>query len=205
MTPARGTRRKKNSDPFFDNPLVDTTSSGTDVSPSTRQSGRSMGQIDPSVSSPDDDSDSCLTHLILTPLYFTSFLLSLLLVDRRDREYRVSEHSTPSTPHAWHSRWDPEPYQQPGDSTWQSSHSRPNIGPGGKVSGRDHEHRRLGKIQTGRWYVREMHRKVMRMEVTEAFEMRGEVMVALVVGMVVLMGIVGWIVWKLWRRWLAPW
>lgn len=114
----------------------------------------------------------------MTPLVFTSFILSLLLVNHRYRAWRLSEH--PPTNSTFWSRislrsWlDPEPYQNPSDTTWQ--HSTDNKG-------------HVPHPQREKWFTHKKHRKVARLEIDEAFAMSGRVMVF--VGSVLIVGVLG--------------
>ncbi|EUC41948.1 hypothetical protein COCMIDRAFT_104786 [Bipolaris oryzae ATCC 44560] len=84
-----------------------------------------------------DSNEPLLARIILTPIFFTSFLLSLFLVNYRNRARRTHAHasssssSSSSTSYPYSSsassllaylvpsRWlHPEPYQDPDDSTW---------------------------------------------------------------------------------------
>ncbi|KAK5240749.1 hypothetical protein LTR16_010220, partial [Cryomyces antarcticus] len=68
------------------------------------------------------------------------------------------------SPRAW---IDPEPYQDPTDSTWQQN--QPGDVPGGKRT----------------WYSHKKHRKMMKLELTDAFEMRGR-MIAMIISAALL-------------------
>ncbi|KAL1793359.1 hypothetical protein ACET3X_008341 [Alternaria dauci] len=68
-----------------------------------------------------DDQEPLLKQIILTPVLFISFLLSLFLVNYRNRVRRTEAHSPSFSLFAYFapSSWlDPEPYQDPDDSTW---------------------------------------------------------------------------------------
>jgi hypothetical protein len=153
----------------------------------------------------DPDSDGLLTKLLWTPLYMTSFLLSLFLANYLDRSRRAQSSNSESrlwvffSPSSW---LDPEPYQDPGTGSWRtvrrdSVMEQPHMrgGHGGPME----EERRQGKS----WYIRKKHRAVMRMEIGDAFEGQGKIMVMLGVALVlgtVAMGWIGWIVWGLFRK-----
>jgi hypothetical protein len=115
----------------------------------------------------------------MTPLVFTSFILSLLLVDRRYRTWRLSEHPPPNSTFwsriSLRSWLDPEPYQDPTDTTWQNS-SDDNKG-------------HVPHPNRAKWFMQKKHRKVTRLEVSEAFDMSGRVMVF--VGSLLVMGVLG--------------
>jgi hypothetical protein len=126
----------------------------------------------------------------MTPLVFVSFVLSLFLVERRDRSWRVSQH-TASSESLWSklSLWnwlDPEPYQNP-DSTWR--HSKPAS---------DAQDPGFDTASPGRpqWFTRKKHRKMAKMHLGDALEMRATVMWSLIG--VVAVGILA-IVWAIKR------
>lgn len=122
-----------------------------------------------------------------------SFLLSLFLVDRQHRSWRKAQHSTASES-IWtrlmHPSWlvDPQPYQDSRNSTWKrdDSGTKPKMVPEPTYQG---------------WYSRKKHRAVAKMEIGEALEMRGRVVLALaawaVVGLFAVYhagrGILGWL------------
>ena len=152
---SRPKHSKNKSDSFLELPITPMQSPSPPGSPQP-----------PNESSPSANSESLFSQLILSPLLFTSFLLSLFIVDRHNRAYRVSEHpSTPTAasvlsrviPSKW---WDPEPYE-----TFS----------GGNDGAADH------KKQP--WYIKKKHRKIAKMEATDAFELRTCVIFGIVVGM----------------------
>jgi hypothetical protein len=108
-----------------------------------------------------------------------SFILSLFLVERQERARRSSEHPG-ANQSLWSTstlqRWlDPEPYQDPSDTTWQDADG---------ISG-DVPHPKKKA-----WFMRKKHREISRMQVTEALEMRGTILVLLLVcGCVGLVGL----------------
>jgi hypothetical protein len=114
----------------------------------------------------------------MTPLVFISFIFSLLLVNHRYRTWRLSEHP-PANSTFWsrislRSWLDPEPYQDPSDTTWQhSSDSRGHV----------------PHPQREKWFTHKKHRKVAKLEISEAFDMSGRVMVS--VGCVLVVGVLG--------------
>lgn len=144
---------------------------------------------------PEDESaeeDSLITRIILTPVLFISFLISLCVVNYRNRVRRANAHShsrTPSvldilTPSSW---LDPEPYQDPDDSTWDRKGVNGHVEPHDSIGPRE---RTEGKLQTGArkkrgsWHLHKKIRKVTKLEVSDAFEMRGTIIVI----MAILMG-----------------
>jgi hypothetical protein len=52
-----------------------------------------------------------------------SFLLSLLVVDRQQRQWRLSQHAPGSDTSLWSRWWSPEPYQQAVGSAWRPQYS----------------------------------------------------------------------------------
>ncbi|KAF2239201.1 hypothetical protein EV356DRAFT_166335 [Viridothelium virens] len=156
---SRPKHSKKKSDPFLE---LNTTPGNSPSPPNSPETSHETG--------PSDPSESFFTQLILSPLLFTSFLLSLFLVDRRNRAYRVSEHPTTSTvasvlsriaPAKW---WDPEPY---------GTHNGGNDGSGDRPK--------------QPWYIKKKHRKIAKMEVSEAFELRTSVIFGIVVTMMTVL------------------
>jgi hypothetical protein len=119
----------------------------------------------------------------------TSFLLSLFLVNRRDRQRRAAAHPSPSSasaslasylsPRAW---LDPEPYQDPASTAWP---------------------RRAGaRADEKGWFLTKKHRAMTRLEVGDALEMRGSVIKGMVAAAVVLVvGMVVAIRWAVERWW----
>lgn len=130
-------------------------------------------------------------QIILTPLLFTSFLLSLFLVNRSDRARRHTSSSRSSTllsyfsPYAW---IDPEPYQDPTNSTWERRGSTTHVAPHDAISPRDADsdaaQQKKEKQKQRSWHLNKKIRKVARLEISDAFEMRGRVMLGMGVVMV---------------------
>ncbi|OJD31072.1 fe-containing alcohol protein [Diplodia corticola] len=155
-----------------------------------------------SFASQDDGDEPALKKLVLTPLLFASFIISLFLVDRRNRAYRLAEHPPSRSPPWWSyfSPWqwlDPEPYRHMPNSTWQDASASGASGADGGVPGIDGRAELDGGRQADRpWFVSKMHRKVVRLEFREAFEMRRRVLVALgVVWTLGVLALVGrWVV-----------
>ncbi|TKA49892.1 hypothetical protein B0A49_13173 [Cryomyces minteri] len=153
--------RSHGSDPFLELPLTPSPSPKP-----VKTQAQEKEQLDP-----------LWTRVIVSPLLFLSFILSLFLVNRRDRQWRVQQHPSPAassiwgrlSPRAW---IDPEPYQDPTDSTWQRT-----------------------------WYSHKKHRKMMKLEFSDAFEMRGQ-MIAIIISAAVL-GLVS-LIWSV-KRMFAWW
>lgn len=97
-----------------------------------------------------------------------TFILSLFLVDRQQRQWRLSQRASQSTP-SW-LPFDPEPYQDSGTSVWCHSDSgKPQHGS---------PPRRAGSFRG--WYARKKKRSIAKLQMSDAFEMRGRVLVALI-------------------------
>ncbi|KAF2242768.1 hypothetical protein BU26DRAFT_132684 [Trematosphaeria pertusa] len=166
--PTTRRRPKKDADPFFDlgHARTPLPSPSPPASPSNER---------------DEPQEYLITRLILTPLYFTSFLISLFLVNRSDRARRASSASRTSTvfSYLWPSAWiDPEPYQDPVDTTWDRRDSAPHVEPHAAISPRQAEDK--GKRKRKSWHLHRNIRKVARLEISDAFEMRGRVMLGIV-------------------------
>ena len=121
----------------------------------------------------------------------TSFLLSLFLVNRRDRQRRAAAHPSSSSasasaslasyfsPRAW---LDPEPYRDSASTAWRR--------------------RAGGRADEKGWFLTKKHRAMARLEVGDALEMRGSVIKGMVAAAVVLVvGAVVAIRWAVERWW----
>lgn len=100
-----------------------------------------------------------------------SFLLSLFYVDYQQRSWRLSQHPAASPESLWtrltHPSWlDPQPYQDPINSTWNcdSRGAAPQMVPEPAHQG---------------WYSRKKHRAMAKLEISDALEMRKTVVFAL--------------------------
>ena len=97
-----------------------------------------------------------------------TFIVSLFLVDRQNRQWRLSQHASGAEP-AWRAHWPyyhAEPYQDADSSAWghkksNSASSQPEQGFQG-------------------WYARRKKRAMTKLEIGDAFAMRGRVAVALI-------------------------
>ncbi|KAL5121948.1 hypothetical protein ACEQ8H_000164 [Pleosporales sp. CAS-2024a] len=133
----------------------------------------------------EEDQDSLLSKIILTPVLFVSFILSLTIVNFADRAHRARAHSNNSLfTYLYPSSWlDPEPYQDPDKSTWDrrgtSTHVEPHDAIGPKQGGQP-EKKRMRP-----WHLHRKIRKVAKLEISDAFDMRGKVMVGMCATMVV--------------------
>lgn len=142
---------------------------------------------EPSPHTADDDTahhedDSIIQWAIIGPLSFVSFLISLALVDHRERSRRLNEH--PSRDHSVFrtlTAWiDPVPYAS------SRAHTDPNAA--SAASGASGVKERRGK-EEGTNYIMKKHRKMAALSANDAFAMRGRVMVGVVA--VFLLGVVG--------------
>ncbi|CAK3845584.1 fe-containing alcohol [Lecanosticta acicola] len=105
---ARHQSRHKKHDPFLD--LSDDALKRPDQpSPNTSdQNGQTTSE------------HSIIADLILTPISVISFILSLCIVEREQRQWRLSQHAPSPNPSSWSQfgRRSPEPYQHSEGSTW---------------------------------------------------------------------------------------
>ena len=124
--------------------------------------------------------------ILLTPLLFTSFLLSLFLVNYRNRVRRTQTNAPNGSSLLTYlvpSRWlDPEPYQDPLDTTWgRRNAAAPHAEPHDAISPRPGQHEKRAS-----WHLHKKIRKVARLEVGDALEMRARVMVGMMAGLVLV-------------------
>ncbi|KAF1949361.1 hypothetical protein CC80DRAFT_510591 [Byssothecium circinans] len=206
--PARPRRKKHYHDPFLDLGQINSSSLQTTPPNSPPRS--------PPTQPPDEAEDSLLVRIIVTPILFTSFLLSLFLINRSDRLHRASTStSTSSSPSTTSSKsllsllspssWlGPEPYQDPAHSTWKRRDSHSHVSPNDAISpGKEREGGSSEAKKREPWYLHKKIRKIAKMEISEALEMRGWVILGMgVVGALVAWGFwaVGW--WLVGRVWV---
>ncbi|KAF9730677.1 hypothetical protein PMIN06_004170 [Paraphaeosphaeria minitans] len=126
-------------------------------------------------------------RIILTPFLFTSFLISLFLIDTQNAASRTKNSNLSNF-------LDPEPYQEPYDSRWDRQGSTSHVKPPDSL----HPDQRSGKKKRSRrsWHLHRNIRKIAKLEISDAFEMRGRVMAAMVV--VLLMAL--YAAWYAFRR-----
>ncbi|KAL1635684.1 hypothetical protein SLS58_010122 [Diplodia intermedia] len=182
-------QRKRKPDPFRE--LASTPLPSPLASPGSPESFASQGKDDESAlrkaQSQAPSADLRHHQLVLTPFLFASFIISLFLVDRRSRAYRLAEHPAPrgSSWLTYFSPWQwldpqPYPYQNPTNSTWQDANAGKAQGSDGGISGVNGQaDLDRGKRADKQWFIGKKHRKVARLEFMEAFEMRGRIMLAL--------------------------
>ncbi|KAL6708701.1 hypothetical protein ACN47E_002397 [Coniothyrium glycines] len=134
-----------------------------------------------------DDDDSLVSKIILTPVLFVSFLLSLFFVNYRNRARRTKHHAkttsllTYLTPSTW---LDPEPYQDPNNSTWDRKGAVGHVEPHDAIGPRDAttgEPSKNANKKSKPWHFHKKIRKMTKLEISDAFEMRGKVIVGMIV------------------------
>ena len=127
---------------------------------------------------------SNLSKIILTPVLFTSFILSLFFVNTRNRALRVEAHSSSSSSSLFSFLLPAnlEPYQDHNDSRWShrssTGHSKPND-PKAPKNGRE-----KGSRKKKPWHLHRKITQVAKLEVNDAFEMRRRVIMVMVVTMI---------------------
>lgn len=100
-----------------------------------------------------------------------AFLISLFVVDRRQRQWRVQQHPSGHEPTS--SRWahwpwlHPEPYQDTNTGYWQqSATTAAEVSPDGAYGG---------------WFAHWKHRAIAKLEIGDALALRGRVIVAMLI------------------------
>jgi hypothetical protein len=117
----------------------------------------------------------------------TSFLLSLFLVNHSNRTRRTTT-TSPSFFSKLSLNLNPEPYQDASNSTWDRRGSTTHVSPNEAISPRQSKQQKQKKNS---WHLHKKIRKVAKLEIGDALEMRGRVM-ALMLGMIVGVLCVGW-------------
>ncbi|CAD0110389.1 unnamed protein product [Aureobasidium uvarum] len=128
-----------------------------------------------------------------------SFLLSLCVVDSQHRAWRLAQQAD-SEPWPWWKKlspwtwWNAEPYQSPQDSTWQHAVPATSLSDGanGTVP--------VPAVNTDRWHTRKKHRKMAKLTISDAMNMREEMAVALVTAALIGLVVVVWLA----KRVLSP-
>tara|TARA_R110002003_G_scaffold13_1_gene836 strand:- start:3290 stop:3682 length:393 start_codon:yes stop_codon:yes gene_type:complete len=123
-------------------------------------------------------------------------------VNLRDRAHRTYAHSSASfLTYLYPSRWlDPEPYQDPDDSRWCREGSSGHVGPCDSISPKS-DGPKEGKHQKKRsWHLNKKIRKMAKLEISDALEMRGRVIAV----MLVMMAIGSMLLW-MGVKWLFAW
>ncbi|KAK3906850.1 Endoribonuclease L-PSP-domain-containing protein [Staphylotrichum tortipilum] len=142
--------------------------------------------------------------LVMTPIIFTSFLLSLLLVDLRHSALRAHYHADSHQPSRFMPAWlhrvvyRYRPYRYIETTTMTTTTARTTST---TTSGT------VGEGPEAEEYYHSKQRKLMKMEAAEAFEVRGAVVVVLgVMGLGVLWvawGVLGWGMGVVERKWVS--
>lgn len=183
----RQSRNKKGSDPFLE--ISDEAVKLPELSTSQTRENDDAGQSQSLLADVGSKSLDYLgfrlanllsLQLVLTPINMVTFILSLSVVDLHQRQWRLSQRPAAGqqtlwskmTPWSW---LDPEPYQDSRDTTWKGDNSAAA--------------QNRADNSFGGWYTRKKHRAMAKMELHDAFEMRGRVLVAIIVWM--LLGLVG--------------
>lgn len=134
--------------------------------------------------------------IILTPVLFTSFLLSLFLVNAQNRARRTAAHTPPSSylTYLFPSSWlDPEPYQDHNNSTWGRRGATGHVEPNDAIAPKDAQLDRTRDAKEAKegkkkrkesWHLNKKIRKIARLEVSDAFESQGKIIVVMVAMMV---------------------
>ncbi|PVH97792.1 hypothetical protein DM02DRAFT_67328 [Periconia macrospinosa] len=194
--PRSRVKKHHHRDPFFD--LDDASATSNPSSPLTSS---------PPPSQENAQQEPLLVRIILTPVLFTSFLISLFLVNRSDRIRRIRRSNTSSranssssgsslfarylSPWSW-LNLDPEPYQD-------DDGDRSDDGLNKRKQRRDSQHAEIDavlepmeedmrnrreakekKAKVRSWHLRKKVGKVSRLEIDDAFAMRGRVIVVIV-------------------------
>jgi len=100
-----------------------------------------------------------------------TFIISLVLVDQQQARWRLSQRA--STTPAWRSNWPyfhAEPYQDSGTSAW--GHKKSDSSSGRPAAQRTTSYQG--------WYARKKKGALAKLEIGDAWEMRGRVLVALI-------------------------
>ncbi|KAF2474575.1 uncharacterized protein BDR25DRAFT_311042 [Lindgomyces ingoldianus] len=181
-SPPRRRHKKKASDPFFS---LNSNISLTSPSPPSSPKGE-----------PQEEQESLVTRIVISPILFTSFLLSLFLINRRDRVRRTTSYPKPSksstlslptylshfSPSAW---IDPEPYQDLSSSAWDARDST-HIEPHSVLTNASPSIQLQTTNKRRSWHLNKKIRKVAKLEISDAFELRGRVILILVSAIVLV-------------------
>ncbi|KAF2134205.1 hypothetical protein P153DRAFT_363183 [Dothidotthia symphoricarpi CBS 119687] len=135
----------------------------------------------------EDKQEPLFTRVILTPVLVTSFILSLFLINTRNRALRVEANSSPSSLLSYLLPATSEPYQDHNDSKWSHRSSAGYHEPSSTIAPKDG--REKGKKKKKSWHLHKKIRKVAKLEVSDALEMRGRVIAVMLV--ILVLGSVG--------------
>lgn len=131
---------------------------------------------------PSTETHTNFPQVIVTPFLFVSFLISLFLVDTQNAITRTRNSS-------FFNFFDPAPYQDPNDSTWGRRDSSMHVEPPDALNPDQRQGRNKRKRKS--WHLHRKIRKIARLEISDAFEMRRRVMVA----MALVIMLAGYAVW----------
>ncbi|KAI9842455.1 MAG: hypothetical protein M1837_007124 [Sclerophora amabilis] len=194
-------------------------------SPSPSRS-RSHSQSQSQSQSPDshpaeESQDGLFTRFLIAPLTFLSFLLSLALIDRCNRVSRASLHAASPLPRSFLGRigsalrslWaTEEPYASQraaaggaGAGPRRNAAQATAVGEkeGGSAEKKRDEVREGGQKDVWTWKTK--HRRMMRLEISEALEVRQRVVVGLLVGLVAVVVAVAVMARWAWGTWGKGW
>lgn len=140
---------------------------------------------------------TALAQVVMGPLIFTSFLVSLLIVDRRDRAWRTRQHPATSLWSRFTNWIDPEPYQDPDNTTWQKDEGDASVRNPAVDGNPGHKPQKQG------WFRQKKHRKMAKYEFEDAFALRESVAAWLLGAGVLVVGgstyvvksVFGWHLW----------
>ncbi|MCJ1309961.1 hypothetical protein MMC25_003622 [Agyrium rufum] len=139
------------------------------------------GEATSTTKAPSSD-ESLITRLVLNPIFFVSFILSFILVDSRNfaRSHTHRSSSSPKSTSPSRTSSSAGQSQRPAYSRWFSSTSSTNTvsASGQKQDGRS----RLGNGEPNYWKSKQ--RRLARMEIGDALEMRKYVVVGLFLALV---------------------
>lgn len=131
-----------------------------------------------------DEQEPLLKRIVLTPIFFISFLISLFLVNYRNRARRTEAQPSSAfsllaylSPSNW---LDPEPYQDPGDSTWGRGGTIGHVEPHDAIGPRQDGHGEDKTKKRTSWHLHKKIRQVAKLEIGDALEMRGRVIVVMI-------------------------
>ncbi|KAF2199822.1 hypothetical protein GQ43DRAFT_442149 [Delitschia confertaspora ATCC 74209] len=162
--------------------------------PTTPLPSPPSSESDPLHSQIPESEESLFTRSVINPVLFLSFLFSLCFVNWRDR-VRRTRHNSKVLSYFWPTTWiAPEPYQDPSSSAWGRRDSVLSLnGSGGGHVEPEGVLKNAGRKEKGtgeegkRWYLHRKIRKVSKLEIGDALEMRGRVIVGMVVGVVMML------------------
>jgi hypothetical protein len=127
-------------------------------------------------------------QIIFTPIFFISFIFSLSLVNYRNRARRTQAHSSHFSllTYLYPSSWlDPEPYQDPDNSTWGRRGTTGHVEPHDAIGPRpDQKDESQKKEKRKSWHLNHRIRKMAKLEIGDALEMRGRIVAVMMIMLV---------------------